>query len=290
MRAHIACSLHLPDTIADRETTELLVCAHGGGYTRAYWHPNFADFPGYSLAEHFCARNYAVLAFDLLGMGESTKPEPETRLSRAIVAAASHQVTAEIAAGLQDGRWGRARGIAITGIGHSIGGMMVITQQAAHRSFHRLAVLGWANQPLVLAGLDPAALAATIAPGYLVSPREQMRPLFYAPDVPTALIEADEATGSTTPACLGRDALLPGIVHDASASITCPVFLMHGSTDTTPHLPGEAAFFTASDDITLMRLPRTAHCHNFATLRHRLWDRLDRWIAALPLSATEDTR
>ena len=53
---------------------------------------------------------------------------------RAIVAAANHHVTTEIAAGLQDGRWGRAAGITITGIGHSIGGMMVITQQAAHRS------------------------------------------------------------------------------------------------------------------------------------------------------------
>jgi pimeloyl-ACP methyl ester carboxylesterase len=221
-------------------------------------------------------------------MGESTKPEPETLLSRAAIAAANHQVTTEIAAGLQDGRWGRAPGITITGIGHSIGGMMVITQQAAHRSFDRVAVLGWANQPLVLAGLDPAALAASIAPGYLASPREQMRPLFYAPDVPKALIEADEAAGSTTPACLGRDALRPGIVHEASAAITVPVFVMHGAIDTSPNPHGEVAFFSASNDVTLMRLPDTAHCHNFATLRHRLWNRLHVWIASLPVPPRKD--
>jgi pimeloyl-ACP methyl ester carboxylesterase len=286
--AEIACSLHLPDDPPMDAPGELLVCLHGGGYTRAYWHPNFPNFPGYSFAEHICARGRAVLAIDLLGMGESVKPEPETLLSRAIVAAANHQVTAEISAGFRNGRWGRMRRLATTGIGHSIGGMMVITQQAAHQSFDRLAVLGWANQPLVLAGLDPAVLAASIAPGYLASPREKMRPLFYAPDVPEALIETDEAAGSTTPACLGRDALRPGIVHEESAAITVPVFVMHGSTDTSPNPHGEAAFFRASNDITLMRLPETAHCHNFATLRHRLWDRLDSWIVAFPASATKD--
>ncbi len=286
--AHIACSLHLPDDLPAGAPSELLICVHGGGYTRAYWHPRFPDFPGYSFAEHVCARNRAVLAIDLLGIGESTKPEPETLLSREIVAAASHQVTTEITQGLQDGRWGRVERITTTGIGHSIGGMMVITQQAIHQSFDRLAVLGWANQPLVLAGLDPAALAASIAPGYLASPRAQMRPLFYAPDVPKALIEADEAAGSTTPACLGRDALRPGIVHDASAAITVPVFIMHGSTDTSPNPHGEVAFFTGSDDVTLLRLPETAHCHNFATSRHRLWDRLEGWLVALPTHVTKD--
>ena len=284
--AHIACSLHLPEEMSTAAPSELLVCVHGGGYTRAYWHPHFPQFPGYSFAEHFCARNHAVLAIDLLGMGESTRPEPETLLSRQIVAAASHQVTAEITQDLQDGRWGKLGRITTTGIGHSIGGMMVITQQAAHRSFDRLAVLGWTNQPLVLAGLDPAALAATIAPGYLASPRAQMRPLFYAPDVPAALIEADEAAGSTTPACLGRDALLPGIVHDASAAVTVTVFIAHGSIDTSPNPHAEVVFFTGSDDVTLLRLPETAHCHNFARLRHRLWDRLESWIAALPTHNT----
>ena len=287
--AYIACSLHIQDDFPADASSELLVCVHGGGYTRAYWHPQFPDFPGYSFAEHFCARNYAVLAIDLLGMGESSKPEPETLLSREIVAAACHQVTTEIVAGLQNGRWGSVPLVATTGIGHSIGGMMVITQQAAHGSFDRLAVLGWANQPLVLAGLDPAALAASIAPGYLASPRAQMRPLFYAPDVPKTLIEADEAAGSTTPACLGRDALRPGIVHEAAAAITVPVFIMHGSIDTSPNPHGEVTFFSGTDNVALMRLPETAHCHNFATLRHRLWDRLESWIAAFPVPATKDS-
>jgi pimeloyl-ACP methyl ester carboxylesterase len=159
--------------------------------------------------------------------------------------------------------------------------MMVITQQAAHESFDRLAVLGRANEPMLLGDTDPATLAATIQPGYLMTPRAVMRALYYAADVPLGLIEADEAIASPTPACLGRDALQPGIVHDAAAAITCPVFLMQGSVDTSSNPRREPAYFKRSDDITFMLLRDTAHCHNFAGLRHVLWNRLDRWIESL---------
>lgn len=279
----VAASLHLPDALSDA-AIELLFCVHGGGYTRGYWHPAFEGFPGYSFAEHLTARGRTVLAIDLLGMGESSKPEPETLLSRAKVAAASHQAVTQIVRGLQDGRWARAARVIVTGIGHSIGGLMVITQAAGHPSFDRVAVLGWSNQPMVLGDTDPATLAASITPGYLASPRQTMRALFYAADVPLALIEADEACGTKTPACLGRDALTPGIVHAASAAIASPVFVMHSDVDTSPAPHGEVAFFSGSCDVTLMVLEDTAHCHNFGVLRHRLWDRLDRWIDSLPLA------
>jgi len=281
--ASLAACLHLPDTVPEGLPLELLVCLHGGGYTRGYWHPAFADFAGYSFAEDFSARGHAILAIDLLGMGESFKPEPETLLSRAMVAAANHQATTDVVRGLQDGSWAKAAAVTVTGVGHSIGGMMVITQAAAHQSFARVAVLGWANQPMVLGDADPAMLARAIEPGYLATPRLMMRALFYAPDVPLALIEADEAAGSTTPSCLGRDALTPGIVHQASAAIACPVFVMHGAIDTSPDPHGEVAFFKGSNDVTLMVLPDTAHSHNFAQRRHALWDRLNGWIAATPV-------
>jgi pimeloyl-ACP methyl ester carboxylesterase len=282
--AAIAATLHLPDTVAEGATLELLIAIHGGGYTRGYWHPRFDGFPGYSFAEHMTALGYAVAAFDMLGMGESARPEDEAKLSREKAAAAHHQVAAEIEAGLASGRWASAGHIVTTGIGHSMGGLMVITQQGWHRSFDRLAVLGWANLPMVLGDIDPAEMAAAIRPGYLPSPRVAMRGFFYAPDVPLALIKADEAAGTTTPSCLGRDALTPGIVHAEAAAIACPVFIAHGVIDTSPDPRGEAAYFKASQDVTVMVLPDTAHCHNFATLRHRLWDRMDRWIASLPIA------
>lgn len=281
--AALAASLHLPDTLPAGGALELLVCLHGGGYRRSYWHPAFEGFPGYSYAEFATGRGRAVLAIDLLGMGDSSRPEPEALLSRAKVAAANHYATREVADGLRDGRWTRADAVVVTGIGHSIGGMMAITQAAAHASFDRLAVLGWTNQPMQLGDTDPATLAQSIAPGYLASPRAAMRTLFYAADVPPALIEADEASGSTTPSCLGRDALQPGIVHDASATIACPVFIAHGAIDTSPDPHGEVPYFKASRDVTMMVLSDSAHCHNFSGRRHALWHRLDHWLDSLPV-------
>jgi pimeloyl-ACP methyl ester carboxylesterase len=279
----VAATLHLPQSLPVDAPVELYVAVHGGGHTRGYWHLDYAGFPGYSYAEFVTGQGRALLAIDLLGMGGSTQPQPETLLSRLKVAAASHHVTSWVARGLQDGIWARAPRVVITGIGHSIGGMMVITQQAEHRSFERLAVLGWANQRLVLGGMDPADLAASIEPGYLAAPRQEMRPFFYGPDVPLGLIEVDEAHCSLTPACLGRDALLPGIVHAAAASITTPVFLMYGSTDTSPDPINEVPFFRSSPDVTLMVLADTAHCHNLARRRRVLWNRFEGWVNGLPV-------
>jgi pimeloyl-ACP methyl ester carboxylesterase len=198
------------------------------------------------------------------------------------VAAANHHALCGVMADLLNGDLARASRVIVTGVGHSIGGMIAITQQASHGSFHRLAVLGWANAPMLLGETDPATLAATIRPGYLTTPRAVMRPLFYAPDVPLGLIEADEAIASPTPACLGRDALRPGIVHEAAAAVTCPVFLLQGATDTSSNPHGEPGYFKSSEDISLILPRHTAHCHNFAGSRQLWWDRLDRWIASLP--------
>jgi len=274
--AALAASLYLPDAVPD--DLELLVCLHGGGYRRDYWHPAFQGFSGYSFAEALTEKGRAVLAVDLLGMGDSSRPEPETLLDRAKIAAANDVAVKLVATGLRDGRWAKASRLRVTGVGHSIGGMMVITQQAAHRSFARLAVLGWANQRMVLGDTDPETLALSIQPGYLATPREMMRGLFYAADVPLALVAADEAAGSTTPACLGRDALRPGIVHGASAAVTCPVFLAHGVVDTSPAPHQEPGYFKGSSDVTLLVLQGSAHCHNFARTRQVLWDRLDAWL------------
>jgi len=274
-RAELAGTLYLPQHLPAE--LALLLCLHGGGYDRRYWQPGI---PGYDFAEYFVARGYAVLTLDMLGMGQSTRPEPETQLSRKIIAAVHDSATRQVIQGLQDGTYASAARISVTGVGHSMGGLMVITQQAAYARFDRLAVLGWANAPMVLGGLDPATLAAAIQPGYIPTPRAAMRGLFYAADVPPEIIAADEAQGASTPACLGRDSLLPGIVHREAATITSPVFLMYGTIDTSSAPDTEPAYFAASPDVTLALLHGAAHCHNFASQREECWEKLEAWIRA----------
>lgn len=266
----IAATLHLPDGM-EHAPAHLLFVIHGGGYTRGYWHPPFAD-DSYSFARWFTARGRAVLAIDMLGMGESSRPEPESRLSMAIVASAHAEALRQVVT-----QWGQRP--SVTGIGHSMGGMMIIAQAAAHQAMDRVAVLGWANEPMILGDTDVESLQAGLIPsGYIATPREPMRRLFYADDVPLSLIEADEAHASATPASLGRAALTPGVVHDAAARITAPVLIVQSILDTSPAPDREPAYFTASPAVELQILEGAAHCQNFAATRAAHWARLNDWI------------
>ena len=266
----IAATLHQPGD-GNRGAAHLLFAIHGGGYTREYWNPGFAD-ESYSFARYFTDRGHAVLAIDMLGMGQSSRPEPEDRLSREAIAAAHAEALRQVA---QD--WNGQK--SVTGLGHSMGGMMIIEQAAHHQGMDRVAVLGWANEPMVLGDTDVASLQTQIIPsGYLSTPREKMRKLFYADDVPMEIIEKDEARGSTSPATLGRDALTPGIVHTASAKIEVPVLVVQSVVDTSPEPEKETAYFSASARVDLDILQGAAHCQNFASSRMQHWAQIEEWI------------
>lgn len=266
----LAATLHLPDGMSIRPA-QLVFAIHGGGYTRAYWHPPFAD-DSYSFSRWFTDQGKAVLAIDMLGMGQSSRTEPESLLSGAIIAAAHAEALRQVAA-----EWGTP--VSVTGMGHSMGGMMVIAQAAAHPEMDRVAVLGWANEPMILGDTDVASLQAGLIPsGYLATPREPMRRLFYADDVPLPLIEADEAHASTTPATMGRDALTPGIAHSAAAQIAVPVLVVQSVIDTSPSPEKEPGYFSASPSVELQIVDQAAHCQNFAGTRASHWAQLNDWI------------
>jgi pimeloyl-ACP methyl ester carboxylesterase len=266
----IAATLHLPDDMPNGRL-RLIFALHGGGYSRIYWHPPFAD-DSYSFARWFTAKGKAVLTIDMLGMGESSKPEPESRLSSAIIAAAHADALRQVVAEFD-------RPLCVTGIGHSMGGMMIIAQAAAHPAFDRVGVLGWANEPMILGDTDVASLQAGLIPsGYLLTPREAMRKLFYWPDVPHTLIDADEAHASATPVTLGRDALTPGIVHQAAASIRVPVLVVQSAIDTSLAPDKEPAYFSGSPSVELQLVEDAAHCQNFAGTRAKHWADLNDWI------------
>jgi pimeloyl-ACP methyl ester carboxylesterase len=266
----IAATLHLPDDMP-QSRLHLIFALHGGGYSRIYWHPPFAD-ESYSFARWFTSRGKAVLTIDMLGMGQSSRPEPESRLSPAIIAAAHADALAQVVANLD-------RPLSVTGVGHSMGGMMIIALAAAHPAFDRVAVLGWANEPMVLGDTDVATLQAGLIPsGYLPTQRLPMRKLFYWPDVPMELIEADEAHASTTPACLGRAALTPEIVHEAARQIRVPVLVVQSVIDTSPAPDKEPAYFAGAPSVELQLLENAAHCQNFAGTRTIHWAALNGWI------------
>lgn len=266
---------------------ELLACLHGATYSRFYWNARAPGHEGYSFAEAMAARGRLVFAPDALGMGRSSQPGREDRMSVAIGARAHHEALVQVLADLAKGRFGpqfAGRPVRVTGVGHSMGGMLTIAQQAAFATFDRTAVLGWTNIGLTLSDETKAQLAAdTQASGYVPGDRDMMRPFYHAPDVPADVVAADDAQQSNTPASYGRSAILPGVVEAEAAAITTPIFLHYAAVDVSPDPHREVAYFRGSQSVTLTLLPGSAHCHNFATTRVRSWDDLDRWISATPV-------
>ena len=95
-KVEIAATLHLPDKLPEGPV-QLLLAIHGGGYRRSYWDPGYAG-PEYSFARWFTQRGKAVVAIDMLGMGDSSRPEPESKLTHAMIAAAHADALAQVVA------------------------------------------------------------------------------------------------------------------------------------------------------------------------------------------------
>jgi pimeloyl-ACP methyl ester carboxylesterase len=282
-------------------TTAILVCVPGAGYTREYF-----DFgiEGYSFAAAATAAGHVVVALDNLGTGESFRPADGDSVTLAAMARANAHVTRRLVREAQEGIL--APGLpplerpSVVGIGHSLGACLVLLQQAAEHSFDGIAVLGFSNRPLAgiyephereheltaaerrdwaIEHIPPKIWGVTwdAMPPYFDIPRAGFHGLFYCEDTPAALIEADTALATVTPRVAAIEVITPHVSAAAAAAVTAPVFLAFGAVDLSPDPLGEVATYPAAPDITLIRLERSAHCHNFAPDRQRLWRRLIAW-------------
>ena len=284
-------SLFLPDKFGDHvpETLTLVVCLHGGCCSRSYFHPPYLN-PSYSFAEFMTDRGYLVLALDNLGMGESSRPEPESKLTLSMIAEANHLATQQCVQALRSNQWGtlaESTSMTVAGLGHSMGGMLITYQQAHYKSFDRLIVAGWSNLPLELAGAKVEAMKVALPPsGYIPTDRSQMRALFHLPDVAEAVITVDNQHSSLTPVTLATAALTPNVVVASAANIFCPVLLAYGEVDVSPAPEKEPEFFSNACDKTLLCVAGNAHLHNFANARSDIWEGIAEWTKTgqLPLS------
>lgn len=214
------------------------------------------------------AAEWTVLLLDNLGTGASSGPAG--RIGVPEMADAVAQAT----------RYARTRGPRtlgeLVGVGHSLGGQVVVTAQAQHASFDRVVVLDSSFLGKAELGADAresaeASLRAMSGDswdsGALTVPREVLRPQFHAPDVPDVVLRAERAGVTVLPREAGVAAALLGPV---AAAVDVPVLLVYAERDMSPAPCAEAAAFTGSPDVTLFLLPGSAPCHNAARTRHRL--------------------
>src|SRR5919106_1999718 len=304
-RSVVAASVHLPDP-GRGAPRAVLICWPGGSYARAYWDMHIPGHPGYSFAEHMTAKGFVVVAADHLGVGASSKPADGDRVDFETMSDAAGSFVAKVRSMLVDGSpdlGGRPLpSVPVIGVGHSLGACLTVVTQARHRCYDAVALLGFTHgskevavtavgaaedEPIVdEEELRQAAIEQARAffgdswdDVYGLAPREPNHGWLYRPDVPAAVIAADDATVARWPRQAYVEALLQGHSVPFAAEVDCRVFLGFGDHDIPPLPHADVAYYPRSNDVTLYVLRNSAHCHNFAATRAELWERIGVWAA-----------
>jgi pimeloyl-ACP methyl ester carboxylesterase len=260
--------------------------------------------PGYSFVKHLTAKGFIVLAADHLGVGASSKPADGDRVNFETMSAAAASFVAQVRAMLADGSpqlGGRPLpSVPIIGVGHSLGACLTVVHQARHRCYDAVALLGFTHgqkevsvtavgaverEPInddttlreTATEQARAFFADTWDDIYGSAPREPNHAWLHDPDVPAAVIAADDAKAARWPRQPYVEALIAGRSARFAAQLDCNVFIGFGDHDVPPVPHADVAYYPRSHDVTLHVLRNSAHCHNFASTRTQLWDRIGLW-------------
>jgi pimeloyl-ACP methyl ester carboxylesterase len=301
----IAMTVFLPEV--DKLSGCVIFASPGGGYGRGYYDMAFDGHRGYSQAAHHTAHGHVVVAYDHLGVGDSSTAGV-SRLTIEDIAAANHEAATEVQVRIQSGclceGFPALPDAFHVGIGQSMGGGVTIIMQARHHSFDAIGVLGYSAIHTMLpqrtlfdleAAKAQYSYSRATVPAELSVERSSAGVAdfvypFHWEDVPRDILALDMEGGYplrqtappfgslTIPNCAVA-MMSPGYVREEAAEIEAPVFLAYGERDVSADPHAEPGAFTAARDISLLVVPRMAHMHNFAGTRRRLWDRLSAWAA-----------
>jgi alpha-beta hydrolase superfamily lysophospholipase len=258
----------------------------GGSYDKRYHHAIIPGHPGYSAAEYLASRGNIVLLSDHLGVGQSTRLPQQRKATRHIVAHANHaaveQFHARLTAGTLHPGLPAIPSTTRIGGGHSMGGMLTILQQAEHKSYDGVMIMGYTADAVhfTLHGQKLRAadhIPTGDVPDYSSNDRAALRQGFHWDDVPETVMTADDALAVKTPSGIGLDSIRAQIVKEEAGRITVPVYICLGERDVSPDAHAEPGYYRSSNDITLQILPHSGHCHTFASTREQMWNRMHRW-------------
>ena len=280
----------------------VLVCFPGGSCSTGYFDLDVPELVGYSMADYFVARGVIVAAFDHLGIGDSSAVDDIFAITPWIAADANDVATRVVLEGLREGtlvpELAPVPDLFAVGVGHSMGGMLSTVQQARHRTFDALVGLGHGGDglpsfltpdELALADRPLAETASSIAecarirfatPTAIDNKRAEPNS-FFAPDVPDAVKAAFVHQRTQLLYACGLTSMIPGSTDAEKAAVDVPLFLAYGDGDLTRNFTGAFARYGRATDATLFVLENSAHCHNQATTRATLWDRMDRWAISV---------
>ena len=299
-----AVDLRIPNRIS--QPARLLVCLPGGGMNRRFFDLMSGDDDSYSFARAMTAQGYLVAMLDHPGIGDSDRPLDADTLTPDFIADANAQVTAQLLSGLRSGTLDSGVAALPTlqsiGVGHSMGAMLTVLQQAAHAQHRAIAVLGFSTRGLPeYVSAEVLALSRTEQRARLVELARLSfaKPATAAPAAPRSGDAANTgdfyAAGKAEPrgAAALRPALdrmltlpaflsmLPDNIAEACAQIRVPVFIGLGELDIAGPTHAVPASFAASTEVCLHILPQAGHSHFIFAARRGLFRRMAQWLRAL---------
>jgi alpha-beta hydrolase superfamily lysophospholipase len=286
----------LPERPTDAHA--VLVCLAGGTYDKHYWHIDIDGHSGYSFGEHLAGSGFVVIAVDHLGIGDSTDPTASGPLGLELLAKGDAEVARQIRERLRRGDLHQdlPTSLPVVGVGHSMGACLTTMVQATARPYDAVVLLGYGVQitNVYEDTADAAELEARIqqsieascqltgakpTDAHVYAPRGYLADLFYAGEVPQDVIDADTAVQSRVPLRAAAEVTTPGMVKQYAPRVDVPVLLAFGAAlDVSPNPYAEPTNYTGSPDVTLHLVPNSGHCHNFASHRSQLWDRIATWV------------
>jgi pimeloyl-ACP methyl ester carboxylesterase len=145
-RVHATATIVLPQADHLAENPIVAFAVPGAGYNRSYFTFDMPGFQGGGQAGWHANRGWIFVASDSLGVGDASLPDPAT-LSLPRVTAASHETVQEVLRRLSAGEikagFPAVKNPVVLGLGQSMGGGFTIVQQAHHRTFDGIGILGF---------------------------------------------------------------------------------------------------------------------------------------------------
>lgn len=280
-----------------------LVCLPGGFLSRRYYDLEQAGDRSYSFAEAMAEQGFVVLAFDHLGIGESSKPDPiEGGYALGVeVVARANQLALEralerLARGDPDQGIAATRCEATIGVGHSMGSALTVEQQAAARphralvlfSFTSRGVPAFLNEDQRRYANDPARTRRELGPlakrsfgsPYPARANDSEADRRAAFGVGTAPPAAEAMLHAASTDLLGLGGLLsmiPGGYAPAAGKIDVPVYILVGDHD-LHDARGLREELPSAPLVTIRTLEDCWHCHFVANTRAAIWREIPPWI------------
>lgn len=281
----LAADLFLPE--GEGAPAAVLFCFPGGGLHRGWFD---LAAPGRSFARTLVSRGFAVATLDPLGTGESGRPRDGFALVPEAVAAASACAVDALAAELES-RW---PGLPRIGVGHSLGGLLAVVQQAEHESFDALVLLGvstrglrvvLSDEELTYADRPEAARGALVrlarrrsgGAAWFALPAAARAGAIFNGGADPAALAAMRAVACEVASVPALFSMLPGCSAPWAARVRVPVFLGIGERDITGPPHEVVASFPASPDVTLFVQPGAGHSHFAFASCERLFERVAHW-------------